>query len=444
MFLNNECVYDSKKENDTLLVKAKYNYRILSTLYATIVTTNADGIIHNSVDMIVQLMGLKLDKYSRNEIKKDLQLLNELNYFEKNDYDFLHIGNGKLLTLKSNFLEVKDGKPIKYFNVTEEAFNKIMSNDKKTKYKLFAFYCYLMSRIHKRGKEVPLMYIEDQGSKNARVTYPTDEHISKNDLKISEHSVAEYRKMLSDMDLIRFSNNGQKVRFVKGQIEKKNSRIMYTDFREHWEVELNAALDWDKHLAKQEGWEFENDSVADFSNRKRALTNSINRNQALLKKAVSTEDKSRYMSKITNAVQEKEKLIEIKTDKDGLKNKIFTLFEQYPGMSLHEIYAERSNIYNDNTSSFAADDVYDWTYSVGLIDDEGKIVVEYNKYKHVCVQVICNEMTLEHAENYVRKLSKINNESNVIYADNTYKDEVDYRLNSPNDNWRGQDIDHPF
>lgn len=252
------------------------------------------------------------------------------------------------------------------FMVLYDWEKEIILHQTKTKLnnlKLLVYYCYLKTRIYKRPEGTKLHI----NTEMAESCHPSFETIYQ-DLGLSDETIIRYNQVLKELDLIRYKNAGRfyyRKDKLKTKIETPN---FYVLFKEGWEEELNSAI---KHYKKQN-----KDTMVftdePYKNNDRKANGFIGRIEYLESIGKATEKQIKQKNELIN----QRKIRTGENDRTLNIQKLFEVYKDRDNILLSEIYEEKGQLNNAKRE-------HDLELELNLINQYGKLLIDYDYYKWV-------------------------------------------------------------
>lgn len=361
----NLAMYTGKDSNDkSILSDMEYNCRVLQVLDYLYYVVDVRGVSRFSVESLVLFCGYKPDNHkgrSNDIFKSILCRLNELGYI-KSDYDFDkvkpkdHMECKLTIDYSSNFSIIYD-----------DVRDKIYSVDGVDKAQLFAYYCYINARMHRRSNDEG---VSESGGQY-EYTYFGFKSVYDN-LKITDKAIVKYNDILVSLDLIRYENFGT---YYFKDDPKSTTRLtpnFYTLFDgDEGKARKNLAEGYKLYKITEGGNAIFTDKPLVMDNR------SIGGEKgSLMKKEMN--------GTITTEETERLKQIEeIMDDSFGEKSEmreILQLIEDdNDNMTLSEFFLLDGN-------SSKGDKYLDIEKKIGVIDKNDELCVDFDTYKEVMLE----------------------------------------------------------
>ena len=361
----NLAMYNGKDSDDKSIVsEIGYDCRVLQVLDYLYEAANVKGIARFSIENAVIFCGYKPNgnKGKVNDaIRHILTRLNELGYVSF-DCDISKIKSTTLAMCKLN-IDYSSNFSIIYDDVRD----KIYSVDGVDKAQLFAYYCYINARMHRRSKDEG---VSESGGQY-EYTYFGFKGVYDN-LKITDKAIVKYNDILVSLDLIRYENFGT---YYFKDDPKSTTRLtpnFYTLFDgDEGKARKNLAEGYKLYKITEGGNAIFTDKPLVMDNR------SIGGEKgSLIKKEMN--------GTITTEETERLKQIEeIMDDSFGEKNEmreILQLIEDdNDNMTLSEFFLLDGN-------NFKGDKYLDIEKKLGVIDKNDELCVDFDTYKEVMLE----------------------------------------------------------
>ncbi|CAK7084351.1 hypothetical protein [Tissierella sp.] len=381
-------------------------------------TTQSNTVNFTLEDMIIDCGFVpRTNKDGINDkFKNVLNYLNNNNYFEPNDYDFMSIKPKEFIKVGVQYFSTDDkGNRIKYFMLSDEEIDEIYSIDGVDNKKLLLYYSSLKSRIYNSFS------VEDT---KAQVCYSTVEEMAR-DILLATDTIDIYNNILVENGLIYKDDAGKFTKLDGSKRIFKQSANTYTlTSIPNYKEEVKESINSYKQYLKRFGW----DLCKDTTLSKRQIAGSINKLKALQQQGKLSEE---YKIKLEE-LQEQQNVV---SDSRKWDNK--QLLENHQGKLL-------SDIFLDKDMDKLAEKYQDIEYELGLIDDDLNLLVEWDYYKWIITEYNINEH--DYYKNMVTKKIRVDEPSTVevVAAEEDSikkidKDDEEYWNwdfdDSDNDNW---------
>jgi len=260
----------------------------------------------------------------------------------------------------------------KYVVLDSEEKNKIYSYDKEkiNHLKVLLYYCYLKCRMYKRPKDDQMVV----SGGRAEVTYPSFKQINK-DLGFTDDTINKYNNILISLDMIRYNSAGLwYYRDDPNRIVRESCNI-YTLFIDEETAKLNLkeGIKFWKNMSRNVNKIFTGNK--DYKNNNKRLNGELG---SIIKK----EKNGTVAEK--DIVRKNEILDSINANEEQYA--IQALLESNPDTLL-------SDIYYDFNSDKKADMYYELEGKLELINDDGRMIVDYDYYKWVMINYNKDEHT---------------------------------------------------
>lgn len=361
---------------DDNLIKQSDVDKVLSVFIYLYTYTARNGNIRFTLVDLIEKCGFtsRAGKGESNEkFKSILHYLNVNNYFKPNQYDFSKIKPNQFVEVTPQYFNTdEEGKWKSFFVLTQDEINKINSVENVDNSKLILLYSCLKSMINP----------------NTKVCYPSAEDIS-NSVLLSEDVIYKYIDELVSVGLIYYDNAGV---FYKNSVDGKkyspaNNTYTLTEtdsYKEYVDQSIEQYVSYMVNL----GWK--RSKKIEINNRE--LAGTINRLIHLKETKGLTKKQEKTLQDAIN----KRNLINGK-DRVGFENG--ELLDKNKGKLL-------SYIFGDMFMDDIADKYYGIELGLGLIDDNGDLLVDWEYYKWIMVNYDVNEH--DKYVNYVEKYKRDN------------------------------------
>jgi hypothetical protein len=340
--------------------------------------TDRRGIIRFTIENMIKQCRFKVrtgEKESVSQFKKILHMLQRQSIIHilVDDKDIIYsplIEGYKLKDLIMCSLNIDLTN--KYVELDTKEKNKIYSyNEEKVNHlKLLLYYCYLKCRMYKRSKDDQIVV----SGGRAEIAYPTFKVINE-DLHIIDDTIDKYNKILIGLDLIRIDSAGNW--YYKDDPNKilKDSVNFYTLFtdEETANYNLKEGIKYWKKLDFNLGKVFTNSK--EYKNNNKRLNGELG----------SIIKKEKYGTITEKDIVRKNEIINSISQDEGNYN-IRELLDSNEGMLLSDIYEGFGNFNK-------AEIYYDIENSLGLIDKDGGITVDFEYYKWIMMNYNKEEYT---------------------------------------------------
>ena len=362
--LPNKLFYAKDKEDKSILLECNNDFKSLMVLdYLYTYTTRNNLTVFILEDLIIT-SGYKPNRskgQTNEQFKNILVKLQELKIID-------------------SIIDMNNIKPSQFIKCTLDLFNKDSKNNdvefiqlydyEKDKIlqcvydvdrvRLLFYYCYIKSRIYKRVKGNDMVIYGGR----AEVCFPSYQMI-KYDLGLSDGVIDKYNNILSELDMIRIDNAGlwyyksDKNKVVR---ESPNFYTLYTEQEEVWKNNLKEAIKYYKKSDINRDKVFTN--TRQYKNNNKNINGFISRVEQLKREGKATPEQLEKLSEYKKSIHE--------------DSTIETLLNQNVNTPLSEIY---TNYFNSSKS----DKYYDLENELGLIDNDGYLIVEWDYYKWVMI-----------------------------------------------------------
>lgn len=374
----NNVVYNNNKE--TLINKIKSDKLPLVFLGLYELYNIPKGVCNFTVDGLLQTCDIPIDKRSKDEIKRILNQMYENDLFSLeniNEEEFKSINKNTWITIRPKFFDKDKDSFIRYFQITDKEKNAILSSrEGKGKYQLFAYYCYIKSRVYKgakgkdplaRGKYEVTFFKYDDVRRDLGFTNSNGRKVIYDDATIQK-----YNKILDgELDLIKYDYPGDRIIKQGGIDYYISSAYTYvlTDTQE-WQHHLKGSIKYYKEREEKKGVIFMSRKKKKDSDLKRQLTSIITKLEEKKKTKDLTDNEKR---KLDEAYSKKEKLFKSK------KDYYFDLLKKSDEKLISEIII---NIGDDDRGYGYKNLELD----LELIDEEGSLQVPWDFYCDVIMK----------------------------------------------------------
>ncbi|KEI09690.1 hypothetical protein Z957_04140 [Clostridium sp. K25] len=362
--LPNKLFYAKDKEDKSILLECNNDFKSLMVLdYLYTYTTRNNLTVFILEDLIIT-SGYKPNRskgQTNEQFKNILVKLQELKIIDST-------------------IDMNNIKPSQFIKCTLDLFNKDSKNNdvefiqlydyEKDKIlqcvydldriRLLFYYCYIKSRIYRRVKGNDMVIYGGR----AEVCFPSYQMI-KYDLGLSDGVIDKYNNILSELDMIRIDNAGlwyyksDKNKVVR---ESPNFYTLYTEQEEVWKNNLKEAIKYYKKSDINRDKVFTN--TRQYKNNNKNINGFISRVEQLKREGKATPEQLEKLSEYKKSIHE--------------DSTIETLLNQNVNIPLSEIYM---NYFNSSKS----DKYYDLENELGLIDNDGYLIVEWDYYKWVMI-----------------------------------------------------------
>lgn len=411
----NKLFYSIEDGEDSILRKTKFNEKTLLILDYLYMHTNRRNKIHFYLkDMIVECGFSYSTKKgeSHDQFKDILLVLHKINVIES-EYDFSKTPSKELITcsltidLDQNYTQLYDNEKEKINGQTIDKVNNL---------KLLIYYCYLKCRMYKRPKDDSMVV----SGGRAEVAYPSFKLINE-DLGITDDSIDKYNNILIALDMIRLSSAGNW--YYKDDPNKvlKDSCNFYTLFTNEEESEhnLKEGIKFWKKLDFNLGKVFTNSK--EYKNNNKRLNGELGSIIKKEKNGTATEADIARKNEIINSINSDEGQFNIQALLDANPNTLL------------------SSIYSGFNSDRKAEKYWDIENSLGLINDEDEISIDYEYYKWVMVNYNKDEHTyyVNCVEKHKRDKVKpkgLQNKKKVIKDDSAFIEEMGWEIEPEEEN----------
>lgn len=367
--LPNRLFYSIEDGEDSILKCTKFNDKTLLILEYLYINTNRKNIIKFTLeDMIINCGFICSTKKNESnfQFKDILSILHKIGVVNY-DGDFTKISLKELITcslsidLSNNYTELYDKEKEKINNQTIDKVNNL---------KLLIYYCYIKCRMYKRPKDDR---IEVSGGR-AEVAYPTFKVINE-DLGLTDDTIDKYNNILIALDLIRIGSAGNWYHKDDPNKVLKDSVNFYTLFTDEETADhnLKEGIKYWKKLDFNLGKIFINSK--EYKNNNKKLNGELGSIIKKEKHGIATEKDIARKNEIINSISSDEGSYNVKALLDANEGKLL------------------SDIYEGFGSFDKAEMYYDIEDSLGLIDMDGGVAVDFEYYKWIMMNYDKNEHT---------------------------------------------------
>ena len=358
--LPNKLFFGKDKDDKSLLKIIKDDKILLVLDYLYTNTNRKEESLFVLEDLIIEC-GYKLNrnKGKTNDQFKDILIKLQENKIICSDVNMDKIQLKQLVKcilnfdLSQQFVSLYNSEKITILNKDTQKIDNL---------KLLIYYCYLKARMYKRADGQDLY----KDTEMAEVCYPSFNTIYK-DLGIANDTVHKYNNILVELNLIRCKNAGKWYYRADETKSKREAPMFYTLYKTGWEEELKAGISHYKKV-NSDAKVF---TQSPYKDNNRNANGFIGRIEYLEKLGKATQEQ----------IEKKNKLLEQKSILSGEKDRVFIikeLFNKYDGMFLSAIYDDKGQ-YNN------ADKEFNLELSLGLIDEDYNLFVDYEYYKWIMV-----------------------------------------------------------
>lgn len=358
-------VFVSKDEKESLIRIIPNNNLVLVLWYLTMNTTKQDTIQFTLEDIILKSGYKNIDKHegkNLDQFRKILDKLSKLNLV-KAEIDFMSVKPKDLIICCNNIIYDK-GFILLYTSEKDTILNQTLVKDIDNK-KLLTYYCYLKTRMYKRPNGDDMVV---HGGR-AEVCFPSFKTITQ-DLGITDKVIERYNSVLVELNLIRIGNAGlyyysnDPNKIVR---ESCNIYTLHTEQEDYWKTNLKEGIKEYKREGEANG--------KVFTNKRRYKNN----NRKLNGELGSIIKKEKLGTATEKDLIRKSEILESILDGSEYKFKIKALLDKCNGdMTLSDYYGELSDVKH-----------CEWYYSIelslGLINENGKLLVGYDYYKWIMI-----------------------------------------------------------
>lgn len=357
----NRLFYSVVEGEDSILKYTKFKDKTLLILDYLYMQINRRKIIKFTLENMIVECGFvcSTKKGETNyQFKEILSILHEIGVIEFNG-DFTKISPKELvicsltINLDNQYIELYDSEKEKIHNQTIDRVDNL---------KLLVYYCYLKCRMYRRPKDDK---IEVSGGK-AEVAYPAFKQITE-DLGITDDTIDKYNQVLVALDLIRYKSAGtwyyidDPNKIVR---ESVNFYTLFTD-EETADHNLNEGIKFYKKMDRNSNKIFTGSK--EYKNNNKKLNGELGSIIKKEKHGVATEKDIARKNEILNSIN-------VNDEQYGIQ----ALLEANPNELL-------SSIYSGFNSDKKAEKYYELEESLGLINDSGDLLIDYDYYKWIMI-----------------------------------------------------------
>lgn len=359
--------YDNDIIDKSILEQVEYDYKVLYVLDYLYTNTNRKDITMFTLEDMIIECGFKVDNHKGkiNDKFRDILVTLQESKIIITDTDLNKIKAKEFIKCKIDIFKKDDNdKDINFIQLFDSEKDKILNYDKENidNLKMLYYYCYLKARIKKRAKGDD-MNINGGSPENC---YPSFDKI-KFDLHITDEVISKYNDILVELNLIRIGNSGlfyyltDKNKVVR---ESPNIYTLYTKQQEVWKNNLKEGIKLYKKQHEDERFFL---NTRQYKNNNKKINGYISRIEYLEKEGKATEEQIQKKNEYKKSVNIDEKI---------QRRITFLNREENKGMLL-------SDIYDSYSSEKKFEKALKLEKSLGLLDDNDDLAVDYKYYKWV-------------------------------------------------------------